>query len=389
MSSAKSTLFDVRGRVMKMRRGVSPSLIDDFINARIREALATRTYWSDLIKKGVLAVPQAWSAGTVSVTPGSSNVIGAGTGWPTLDKVNTIIRDGIFETGNQEVTPASMDGIDEESVLVVDAGGFQEIVTVTEVTRTSFWATFFYNHDQGCSVTQSSLVNRQFRMGDNNPIFDVLAILDPETMVINQPWGGTPQSDQQYNLPKMYYTVASNIQMFRAVVDRQQGIPIMTNIQIDNINWQDPQRTASGDPEVLADLGASRNGLSLYELWPCQLNVRQIDWIVYTDWPEMVEDTDRMPWFLNPDLWFFGALADALRYRNGKDDFLFNPVLAKEYEARFQSLLEKAKNADESKMQQDYSGPTPLGVGGGPGTLFYQSHVNGYGSDWANELGHW
>lgn len=390
MAAAKATLFSVRSKVLQFRNGISPSLVDKFINDRVRELMDSRNYWSDLVLKGVLAVPDAWRAGTVSVAPGSPLVTGTGTGWPVNDLTNTIIRDGIFETGNQEVFPAVMDGITEDSILLVDAESgppVQEIVAVNQVTPNSFWAVFMNSHNQDCTVQQSSLRNRQFRMGANNPIFDVLAVLDPQTLVINQPWGGLATFNQQYNIPQMYYPIVPNVRMFRSVVDRQQGIPILTNVQIDNINWQDPQRTASGDPEVFADLGASRNGLSLYELWPCQLNARQIDWILYVDWPELVNDTDRLPWFINPAVFENGAIADALRYRNGKEDYLHNPVMARDYEAKFKEGMEKAINADESKMQADYSGPSPLGIGGGPGTLYNQSHTgNGWGSDWASEL---
>lgn len=388
MAASKATLFSVRGQVVQFRSGCSPSLIDRWINSRVRQVISGRTYWSDLIKRGVLSVPNAWTQGTVSVTPGSPNVTGIGTNWPVSDLSNTIIRDGIFETGNQEVFPADMTGITETSILLVDQAGVPEIVAVNQVTPTSFWAVFSQNHNQYSTITQSSLVGRQFRMGANNPIFDVLAVLDPSTLVIDSNWGGIATFNQQYQVLGMYYTIVPNIRMFLqgGVVDRQQGIPLQTNVNLGNVNWQDPQRTATEDPQALVDIGASRNGLSLYELWPSQTSARQIDWTVYTDWPELVNDTDRLPWFLDPEIWVKGVTADALRYRNGKEDYLHNPVLARDYEAMFKQLVEDAKNADESKMQADYSSSAPLGFGGGPGTLFFAQHVNGYGGDWAGEL---
>lgn len=393
MASSKATLFSTRGFVQQFRPGISPSLVDRFINQRIAHTLARRTYWCDLIKRGVLAVPPAFTAGTVSVNPGSSVVVGDGTNnWPVTDIVNTEIPDGIFETGNQEVFPASMQGITETSNLLIDnpSTGNPEIVSVIGVTPQSFWAVFSINHNQGCSVTQSSLAGMQFRMGANNPIFDVLAVNDSNDLTISSPWGNTAQTGQQYQILGMYYTIVPNIRKFLddCIVDRQQGIPIATNVSLGWVNWADPQRTAGGsDPRAFVDIGASRNGQALYELWPPQTGARQLDWCVYTDWPELVNDTDRLPWFLDPAIFENGALADALRYRRSKDDWAHNPVLARDYEAKFKELLEIAMNADESKMQIDYSGNTPLGLGGGPGTLFYQSHVNGSnGGDWSNDL---
>jgi hypothetical protein len=321
-------------------------------------------------------------------------VTGDGTNnWPVSDMVATTIPDGIFETGNQEVFPASMAGITETSVLYVDAAGIPEIVAVNAVTPTSFWCVFSNPHNPNCTVTQSSLASLQFRMGANNPIFDVLAVQDSNHLIISSPWGNLALTGQQYQVLGMYYTIVPNIRKFLddAIVDRQQGIPIQTNVSLGKVNWQDPQRTAGGDPQCFVDMGASRNGLSLYELWPAQTNARQLDWVVYTDWPELVNDTDRLPWFLDPTIFYYGALADALRYRRGKDDYNHNPNLARDYEAKFKTLVEDAMNADESKMQIDYSGNTPLGLGGGPGSLFFQTHTGGGpgGGDWYGDLGGW
>ena len=380
MASAKATLFDIRGQVSRMRRGVPPSLLDEFIRQRIRYCMDARTYWCDLVVRGAMAVPNAYTTGTVSVNPGSPLIVGDGTNaFPVSDLVNTVIPGGIFETGNQEVFPASMSGITDNSVLLVDYAGTQEVVAVNRTGPTSFWAVFSQPHNQNATITQSSLAGRQFRMGAESPILDVLAVQDPDTLIVSQPWGGVSNSGQSYQVLQMYYTITSNIRKFGAVVDRQSGFAIQTNVSLGNINNTDPQRTASGDPICLVDIGASRNGQALYELWPSQTSARQIDYSVYTDWPELVEDNDRAPWFLDPQIFVHGALADAYNYRAGKDDYLFNPRLADTYEKRFLAGVEAAKNADEAKMQRDYDSPLPYGFGGGPGTLFNQTHVGSVG----------
>jgi hypothetical protein len=363
-----------------MRRGVPPSLLDEFIRQRIRDVLSARTYWTDLVVRGALAVPNAYTTGTVSVNPGSPLVVGDGTNaFPVSDVVSQVIPSGIFETGNQEVFPSEMTGITDNSILLVDSSGTPEVVAVNRTGPTSFWAVFSQPHNQGCTITQSSLAGRQFRMGATSPVLDVVAVQDANTLIISQPWGGVSNSGQQYQVLQMYYTVVSNIRKFGDVVDRQTGFPILTNQSLAWANAQDPQRTGSGDPIALIDIGASRNGQALYELWPSQTSARQIDYSVYTDWPELVEDNDRLPWFIDPQIFFHGALADAYNYRTGKDDYLFNPRLAESYEKRFLAGLEKAKNADDSKMQSDYDAPVPFGFGGGPGSLYAQCHIGSIG----------
>lgn len=370
---------------MQTRRGVSPNLIEKYINNRIRKVLGMRTYWSDLLVRGVLSIPDAYAAGTVSVTSGSFLVTGTGTSWPVSDKVNTTIRDGIFESGNQKVFPSSMAGIEESSILLIDATGTPEIVYVNNIEGDSFWAVFRYPHNQDCTIQQSSLAGRQWRMGGGSSIYDVLAVNSPTTLTISQPWGNASLTVQKYTISVMYCTIVPNIKMWGYCVDRQAGKPLLTSRSVKAVNESDPQRTASGDPLALLDMGASKNGLPLYELWPTQMTGRQLDYLVYTDWPELRNDTDRLPWFLNPAIFVEGALADAYLYRSSKDDYIHNSQIAAMHEREFKELVEIAKNEDESKFQKDWDSDEQMLMGGGPGTRWFQSHT-GWGGDWALEI---
>jgi len=100
---------------------------------------------------------------------------------------------------------------------------------------------------------------------------------------------------------------------------------------------------------------------------------KQLPFIFTKQWPELVEDTDRPPWFINPTLFYHGALADALRYRAGKDDPFHNPRLADDYEQRFQAGVVQASLADEEKAQRAYEFAYHR-VFGAFGANFLQSH---------------
>jgi len=110
-----------------------------------------------------------------------------------------------------------------------------------------------------------------------------------------------------------------------------------------------------------------------YELWPVQTSARQLQILYYRQWPEMVSDTDRPPWFLNPSILVHGALADAFRFRRGKDDAYYSPDLAMQYEARFMQGMQDAINNDESKFQRAYSFKYENVFGAG-GANFWRSH---------------
>jgi hypothetical protein len=99
----------------------------------------------------------------------------------------------------------------------------------------------------------------------------------------------------------------------------------------------------------------------LYEVWPRIVVARQLYCIVGLQWPELKMADDRPPWFMDPNLFVTGAIADMLRIRNlrwkgamAAEDPYFDANLAREYEASFQFQLQQSANSDESKAQRAY-----------------------------------
>jgi hypothetical protein len=348
----KDDLGSMVGEIRNLRPGVGDPQIKTWINWRVRQALDVRTFWSDLLRFGILPFPDAHTDGTVSVASGSSTVTGTATGWPVSDIVNTTLSDAVEEIGYVRVTPAAMTGLAAGGILYVDAAGANpEIVPVVEVGSDYFMGKFAYTHAAGVTATQSSLANLQFRISTSYPVFTVRAVVSATSLRLDNAWGGAALADQTYSIHKMYATLADDLKGLIAMKDEQTGYPVRLHVPIEEANYLDPQRTmVSGNPWYgLVDLGANDQGQMLYEVWPAPTSARQFSYAYWKQWPEMEADTDRPPWFINPSVFVFGALADAYRYKSGPKDQYHNPELAEHYEGRFREGVEQAKNADEAK----------------------------------------
>ena len=113
----------------------------------------------------------------------------------------------------------------QDSILYVGAeeGVMAEAVPVVQiVNQQTFNGSFQNPHDPNVTMTQSSLVNRQFRISQNYPIFTILAVIDQNTLLLDQPWGGPPLVNQQYSIIKMYYTFQPNTKEILWVLDQSR-----------------------------------------------------------------------------------------------------------------------------------------------------------------------
>lgn len=366
---------------MSFRPGVDRNLVQGWLNDRVRQALDSRTYWADLLSHGVLPIPNFYNSGTVNVTTGSTIVTGGipdtngnTTSWPINDKVNTTVAAGINEIGYVTVQPVSMQSIQPDTFLYVDAAGTPETVAVVRTTATTFTAQFRYVHATlGTTLTSSSLTGQQFRLDESNPIFTVTSVQNANQLTLDLPWGNAAVTNSAYQIVKAYFTFAPDLKDLLFCIDAIQGIPLRIHVSVMEINWRDPQRSSTGPPLSVVDLAPSAGGSMQYELWPWQFGAYQLGFIYQKQWPDMLNDTDRPPWFINPSVFYYGALADALNFKVNEKDIYHNPKLAAYYEQRFMQGLEDAKNADESKFQRAFDFNFEQ-LFGSAGANFWQNH---------------
>lgn len=378
-----TTLDEMRGHVRRVRPGIDPLTVRDFINQRIRSALDRKAIWAGLIRRGTIQIPDAYQTGTVSLTSGSDVVTGSGTSWPVSDAVNTSCPTAITETGTQWVAPASMGGITADSVLYVDDAGTPEIVRVVAVQSTRFLAKFEKTHTAGFTIKKSSLAGRQLRLGGSYPVYTILAVTSATSATLDMPWAGASLPSSSYSILLMYVTLAPNLKHLLDVIDPVQPTQLLLHYSQQQINWEDPQRTSGGPPYALVDMGPSPAGNIQYEIYPPQYSARQLYYIYTIQWPDLVEGGDRPPYFINPNVFIYGALAQALRVRLGPNDSGYDPATANTYEQMAERDLMAAIVADDGKVQATLQWEYQRLLGS-RGANWNQSHAVSYagGNTW-------
>lgn len=370
-----ATFGELIGRVRMQKPSIDSLLAGSFLNERVRSLLDLKQTWSGMIKRGVISIPAAYRTGSLRLTVGSTTVTGSSTSWPTNDVVNTTSTQSVLAAGAQWITPASMSGINDDTVLYVDAAVTPEIVAVQETTSSAFLAKFLSAHATGFTLTASSLAGRQLRMANTKPTFTIRAVESSTSLVMDNPWGETSISGQSYEIVKIYYTLSSDVRELLAVVDAQQGQPIEFHVPQEFLNYTDPQRSSTGDPRCLADFSPNENGNMQVEVYPVPTSARQLGYMYYQQWPKMKAAGDRPPSFINPDVFLYGALSDAFRTKVKADDPFYDISTANHYEGMFRAGAVAAAMADNTKYQVAYDKNYRGMFTGAVGSDYYQNHA--------------
>jgi hypothetical protein len=357
------------GRAQLIKPNCAPELIKGFINDRIRTVCNRKVDWSGMYRHSVLFVPRPYNAGTITFNYGSDVITGTSTAWPVNDVVNTVISAGVRQRGINDVIPGDMSNITPDTLLLIDVDGPNpEIVTPIKTSPTSFRANFLYNHNPNCTVTCSSMAGRQLRTTYTRPIYNVTSVKSATEATIDIRYFGEAVTNSTYRMVKIYFSMDPGVKYISSMRDKQTGYPIKTGVQQAYLNYMDPQRSATGPPILLADMGPLPSGNMGYELYPQANEDRQLDFDCFVQPDEMVNNGDRPPFFINPSMIMFGVYADMLRNRvmtAGAQDPYYDPSTANSYEMKFEKELDAAMTADASKTQSSYSwGYDAFGIGG-------------------------
>jgi len=354
------SLWDARGQV----REICPrpeSLVTTVLNRRIRNVIDTRT-WSDLIRMGMIVIPQQYTTGTVSLTSGSNQVIGVGTAWPVNDAVNTVIASPIVDSpGVVEIQPASLSGITQGSYLLLDqeTPGATEIISVQGIRGSRFIAYCQNQHASGLSLQRSSLSGLQF--GTGNYVPTVQAVTSPTTLQVDMPYGGVAQNAISYQIYMLYVKPSpsgstipsSTARRMLYAYDAIAGNPIGTDKTWDWIMLADPQLQNTGDPEELVSTPHDAGGAMQWTLWPIQTGPYAIGVIYQDGWPTLKQPNDLLPPFINPEVFIAGAIADCMRAtvisNDRQKDPYHDPQGAAYWDKEYLALLEAATQSDQGR----------------------------------------
>lgn len=358
MAINNDTLYTMVGRVLQGRAAGSAQAIG-WINDAIRIIINKRTYWNDLRKTTNLKVNDLYKAGTVNMTSGDATVIGTATAWPVNDVVDTTLAEPVLQTGPARVLLNNMAGVDENSVLLVGAGTPNEEYVVCQrigngmFGPNSIHAFFTKLHNENETVTQSSMVGRQLRVETNDPIYSIIGVKSATELELDNKWQDATRLNATYKIVNMYYTIFPNIRKIIIPLDIRQGIMLDCTKTQQDLALMDPQRSQGGDPVWLASAFPNVNNNMRWELWPAPTSARQIFILASQQWPELKNDDDIPPPFLEPTIITDMALSRAVSVKIGSDDKFFDPNLGKYYYDRALAALEDAYGSDEDLSIQD------------------------------------
>ena len=384
---AVTSLWEMRGRVREIAPSRSKEMIDGFLNRAVRNCVDSHN-WADLLKTGIITIPQNFTAGTVNLTPGSNQVVGVGTGWPVNDALNTVLAQAVNEVpAYVQVFPGAgaMNVIKPGMYLLLDqeTPASTEIITVTSVGPTSFYAYCQYPHAAGVSLQKSSLANMQFQGPDY--VYTVQAVLTPTLLQIDMPYGNVAQTGLSYQIVKAYVQVSPTCRRLLYAWDAIAGQPVGVGKTVDWLNIADPQRTSSQQPQELVSTFPAPGGIMQFECWPYQQTPYGIAVIYQDGWPTLKYDTDLSPPFINPEVFISSACADALGTkvipRIGQQDPYCDPVQARVWRDDARVLLERALDSDQNRYLtaiQNYQ----LQLIGGASTNYWRSHAGSWPSDY-------
>ena len=350
-----ASLWDMRGATIDVKPNCPASQADSFLNRRI-QAVMGRFRWSDTLRMGSLVVPDAYSTGSVNLTPGSTAVAGTATAWPVNDLVNTALTSASMDTGFVELSPASMKNIQQGIYVVIEMenASIMEILPIRKVGPDTFTVYCRYQHNSGATVQASSLANRQLDVNDY--IFTITGFLSTTSAVMDRPWGGLAVTDNPYIIYLAYCQISPVTKRLRFAYDALAGNVLNVDKTQDFLNMGDPQRTNTGDPEAMAMMAPHPSGVMQWELYPQQVSGRLINLVYEDGWPKLVNDDDLSPYFLNEEIFIAGAQADALLTkvipRDGRVDPFFDVNAAQFREGQYQTYLEDAIQQDAGRYQQ-------------------------------------
>lgn len=276
--SQQMNYASLQGRVISENPD-SSSMAGIWINDSVRTIYDRRTWYGTMIR-GQIVSPQVYNTGTVTVTNGSSTVIGTGTAWT------------------------------------------------------------------------NSLVNRQFRIGFNTPIYNITAVNSPTSLTIEFPYAGQNGSFG-YFIAQYYYNIGGNIKYVYECKNLLLGIRLNCNLNQRTLDNSDPWRSQQFTPYALAQMPADQSGNYMVELYPVPIIVQAFPYIAFIQPPNLVNDSDNLPPFIRGDIVVKYAIAEALVWRGPKKNPYYNLERSISLKREFNDEIERMTRADENLYRQD------------------------------------
>ncbi len=216
----------------------------------------------------------------------------------------------------------------------------------------------------------ASFVGRAFSSGLQNPIYTIIAVADPLTLTLDQPWGGSTATTQRYEIFQAYVTVPDDFHQFISVWDPRFNWQLNLDVTQEELNRYDAQRAnqASSSYAVVNYSYSLDPAISpplpRYELWPHQKQEYVYPFLYETRPPDLEDSGATLPRYIRGDVLLELALAEAARWpgTEGKENKYNSMRLADYHEAKAQQQIAELEKQDDNGYEDDISYQTVINM---------------------------
>ena len=202
---------------------------------RAWEAIRRKRLWSFLIQETLVLFPDSVSAGTVTVTFGSTTIVG-------------------------------------------------------DATATAAWGAVL--------LGTPPLTSRQFRYGNviYNITAVSTTVLPNDTLTLDMPIGSSTLVGASYSIYVAYVPAPSvDFKRWKSTVDPQQGFSLARHVPRQYLDLIDPQRSTNGQALRIADYKTQSTGRQIFEWWPHQTAQCFFHAMYETRGTDFSDDADALP----------------------------------------------------------------------------------------------
>jgi len=370
---AQENLGQMVDHVLSWNSKIPIQLVKRRINSWLRY-LEDKRVWGGMMVRGEIRCPAVYTTGTVSVSVGANEITGSGTSWPHADAVNTTLSTAITLANElQDITPASMTGINLGDYLLFDEGNAgEEYVLVHEVGTTSFKGQPTNTHSSAVTITRSSYQGLSFKIGQKSTYYTVIGISSDQRARVDHNWVYDAASGSSYKLGKAYVTMPPGLRFVWSVVCMGQNWELAKYLPQDVVQKYDAWRSATGWPTTLINYVPDQIGRIRYELYPFPVEAQGIPYLAARYLPNLEDDEDNPPSCIPSHLLVNYALSDALMHDRTSE--YYDPQASRKFQIEAQEMLETAINADDAIYMQNLQWMISQYNIVKPGAEYWQSH---------------
>ena len=205
----------------------------------------------------------------------------------------------------------------------------------------------------------TDLVNHQFRVGLQTPIYTIEDVTDATHLDLTQVWGAPSTGTVTYSIYNAYQTVPSDFQNFQVVIDPRYNWALALNVTQAELDVWDAQRANIGNTSYVV---ASRDyddvfnvpPLARYEFWPHQQAQVVYPYTYVSRPPDLSDPGAQLPRLIRGDVLLEGALAQCARWPGPATDAknpYFNLALAIQHETRFTAMIDQMARTDDEVFE--------------------------------------